>query len=71
MVAEAGPEAIIPLNNPARAQQVMAQAGLGGMGTPNVNVYIGNEQIDAYIDTRTNQSMTTTARELAYGGRGI
>jgi TP901 family phage tail tape measure protein len=32
MVAEAGPEAIIPLSNPARAAQVMAQAGLSGTG---------------------------------------
>lgn len=44
LVAEAGPEAIIPLNNPARASQVMAQAGLGGgsrVYNVNVNVPLG------------------------------
>jgi len=30
MVGEAGPEAVIPLSRPARAAQVMKQAGLGG-----------------------------------------
>lgn len=71
LVAEAGPEAIIPLNNPARAAQVMNDAGLSGMTSPTVNVYIGNQQIDAYIDSRVNARMTVTARELAYGGRGV
>jgi hypothetical protein len=71
LVGEAGPEAIIPLNNPARAAQVMSEAGLSGMMAPTVNVFIGNQQIDAYIDARVGQSMTTTARSLAYGGRGV
>lgn len=71
LVAEAGPEAIIPLNNPQRAAQVMAQAGLSGMTSPVVNVYIGNQQIDAYIDTRVNDALNSTARSLTYGMRGI
>lgn len=71
LVAEAGPEAIIPLNNPARAQQVMNEAGLSGMSSPVVNVYIGNQQLDTYIDARVDSRLTTTARSLAYGGRGI
>lgn len=71
LVGEAGPEAIIPLNNPARAQQLMAESGLSSMASPNVNVYIGNEQIDAYIDDRVNRRMVFTARSLAYGGREI
>jgi hypothetical protein len=43
MVGESGPEAIIPLTRPARARQVMQQAGLagaGGYGTINVNVVV-------------------------------
>lgn len=71
LVGESGPEAIIPLNNPARAQQVMTSAGLSGMSSPVVNVYIGNEQLNAYIEAQVDRSMTTTARSLAYGGRGI
>jgi phage-related protein len=42
LVAESGPEAIIPLNNPRRASEVMAQAGLGGttinLGGITVNI---------------------------------
>jgi hypothetical protein len=71
LVAEAGPEAIIPLNNPGRAAEVMAEAGLGSMMSPTVNVYIGNQQIDAYIDARVSQSNAVTARSLTYGSRGI
>ena len=71
LVAEAGPEAIIPLNNPTRAMQVMNEAGLSGMASPTVNVFIGNQQIDAYIDQRVNARMAVTARDLAYGGRGV
>lgn len=71
LVAEAGPEAIIPLDNPARAQQIMAEAGLTGMTSPNINIYIGNDQIDTYIDDRVDRRMVFTARSLAYGGREI
>ena len=41
MVGEAGPEAIIPLTNPRRAAEVMAEAGLlGAGGNINVNVIV-------------------------------
>jgi hypothetical protein len=44
IVGESGPEAIIPLTRPARARQVMQQAGLMGAGggsvTYNVNVVV-------------------------------
>lgn len=33
VIGEAGPEAVIPLDRPQRAQEVMAQAGLSGGGT--------------------------------------
>lgn len=69
VVAEAGPEAIIPLNNPARAAQVMNEAGLGGMASPSVNVYIGNQQLDSYIDSRVDNRVRVTARSLSYGTR--
>lgn len=68
---EAGPEAVIPLNNPARAMQLMNQSGLSSMVSPVVNVYVGNQQLDSYIDTRVDRRMTTTARGLAYGSRSI
>jgi hypothetical protein len=46
ILGEAGPEAVIPLNRPARAAEVMRQAGLAGAGgestvsTINVNVVL-------------------------------
>lgn len=69
LIGEAGPEAVIPLTKPARAAQIMADAGLSSMMSPNINVYIGNTQIDAYIDARVSQSNAVTARSLSYGSR--
>jgi hypothetical protein len=44
LIGESGPEAIIPLTRPARARQVMQEAGLAGAGggsvTYNVNVVV-------------------------------
>lgn len=70
LIGEAGPEAIIPLSNPARAAQVMNEAGLTGGGA-NVTVYIGNQQINAYIDSRVDKRMNLTARTMAYGSRNV
>lgn len=71
LVAEAGPEAIIPLNNPGRAAQIMNQAGLSQLASPNVNVYIGNDQIQAYIATEVSEQMTMAARAMSYGTRSF
>lgn len=70
LVGEAGPEAIIPLSNPARAAEVMSQAGLTG-GSGPVSVYIGNQQIEAYIDNRVDRRMSMTARTMSYGSRNV
>lgn len=69
LIGEAGPEAVIPLSKPGRAAEIMNEAGLTSMLSPNINVYIGNRQIDAYIDARVDQSNAVTARSLAYGSR--
>jgi hypothetical protein len=69
LIGEAGPEAVIPLSKPGRAAEIMNQAGLTSMVSPNINVYIGNRQIDAYIDARVGESNAVTARSLAYGSR--
>lgn len=70
---EAGPEAIIPLTNPRRAQEVIDQAGLGSMvgGDTQVNVYIGDEQVMARVDKRVNQAFKQFGRNLNYGPRPI
>lgn len=69
LIGEAGPEAVIPLSKPARAAEIMNEAGLSSMLSPSINVFIGNQQIDAYIDARVNANNAVTARSLAYGSR--
>jgi len=64
-------ETIIPNNDPARAMQLLNQSGLSNMFSPVVNVFVGNSQLNAYIDARVSEMMTTSARDLAYGTRGI
>jgi hypothetical protein len=71
LIGEAGDEAVIPLSNPARAAALLNQSGLSAMMSPQVNVYIGNEQIDAYIRTQTANELNNTARSMSYGTRGI
>jgi len=67
-IAESGPEAIIPLNNPRRAAEVMAQAGL--VTAPSVTVYLGTEQITDILDTRVDRGLRDIARSVDRGPRG-
>lgn len=72
MFGEAGEEVILPTTNPGRTAELISQSPmLSSMMSPNVNVYIGNQQIDAYIDQRVNQAQAATARSLSYGSRSI
>lgn len=74
IVGEAGPEVIIPLTRPARAAELMRMSGLDKMlapATPTVNVFVGNEQLDARtyrIVTDNNNALSTS---LAFGARGL
>lgn len=71
---EAGEEVIIPTTKPARAAQLIASnPTLSSMmnSTPTVNVYIGNQQLDAYIDSQVSKSMASTARGVSYGSRSL
>lgn len=62
------PEAIIPLSNPGRAAEVMAEAGLTGLGgTITVQLILDGQVIDERI-VRTNQS---TARQLGQQPRAL
>lgn len=66
ITAEAGPEAIIPLNNPRRAAQVMAEAGMtdsgGGNGPTYVSVYLDSEPVAARVQVRKAQSARRNGR---------
>lgn len=66
---ERGPEAIIPLNNPRRAAEVMRQAGLS-TGATNVTVWLGTTQIIDILDTRIDRGFQDLSRDLARGPRG-
>jgi hypothetical protein len=69
---EAGEEVIIPTSKPARAAELISQSPmLSSMMSPSVNVYIGNQQIDAYIDQRVARSQAAIARNLSYGSRSL
>lgn len=47
IVAEAGPEAIVPLSKPHRAAQVLGQAGLlGGGGSTTINLTVNSSSLD-------------------------
>lgn len=63
------PEAIIPLTNPGRAAEVMAEAGLTGLGggTITVQLILDGQVIDERI-VRTNQS---TARQIGQQPRAL
>lgn len=74
LIGEAGPEVVIPLTRPARAAELMRMSGLDKMlqpATPTVNVFVGNEQLDARtyrIVTENNESLSSS---LAFGARGL
>ena len=73
--AESGPEVIIPLTKPARASQLLAQTGLdrmlGGGGTGQVLVFIGNEQLDSRMVRIVERSTQVQALALNHGGRAL
>lgn len=74
LIGEAGPEVVIPLTRPARAAELLKMSGLDkmlGSSTPSVQVFVGNEQLDARtyrIVTGNNEAMSNS---LAFGARGL
>lgn len=74
LIGEAGPEVVIPLTRPARAAELLKMSGLDkmlGSSTPSIQVFVGNEQLDARtyrIVTGNNEAM---ASSLAFGARGL
>lgn len=76
LIAEAGPEVVLPTNDPARARALLNESGLSRSldfrpSTPNVkvDVYVGNQQITDIVDTRVTVANARTARQLAFGAR--
>lgn len=76
MIGEAGAEAVVPLNDPQRAAEVMSEAGLvplaenmmGGAGTL-VQVFLGTKEITDILDTRVSRGLARAGTALARGSR--
>lgn len=77
VVGEAGPEAVIPMSDPARAAAVAKSTGLldilgskmGNVGATLVKVYLGTREITDILDVRIDHKLNNQAAELAYGTR--
>lgn len=70
---ENGPEAVIPLNDPNRAREVMSQAGLDSLTSNqgDVVVYIGDEQVMARVERRVGSAFKQFGRNMKYGPRPV
>jgi hypothetical protein len=64
-IGEAGPEAVVPLTDPARAQQVMAEAGL--VSPMTINIIVDGEVIERRVVRATNNQ----ARQVTSQPRSI
>lgn len=64
-IGEAGPEAVIPLTDPARAQQVMAEAGL--VSPMTINIIVDGEVVERRV-IKANQNQ---ARQITSNPRSI
>lgn len=76
VVGEAGPEAVVPLSDPAKAASVAKKTGLldmlgsrTGGGNTQVHVYLGTREITDILDVRITKALDNQAQELAYGTR--
>lgn len=76
LLAEAGPEVVLPTNDPTRARQLLADSGLDkSLGfrssTPAVavSVYIGDQELTQIVDTRVEYANDNTARQVSFGTR--
>lgn len=74
LIGERGPEAVIPLTDPGRARQIMAQSGLDTLsdsGGTNVYVYLGNDQLEPYMVRVQRKGAKQMARDLRAGPRSL
>lgn len=73
-VGDGGSEVIIPLTKPSRAAQLMQQSGLDKMlsaAATLVQVFIGNEQLDARTVRIVESNNQALGNSLAFGARGL
>lgn len=67
------PELVLPLTQPQRSAQLLAQSPLAGAlgGSPVVNVYVGNEQLDARMFRVASEANQAQGRVLSMQPRSI
>lgn len=67
------PELVLPLSQPQRSAQLLAQSPLAGAlgGAPIVNVYVGNEQLDARMYRVASDANQAQGRVLSMQPRSI
>jgi hypothetical protein len=77
VVGEAGPEAVVPMSDPAKAAAVAKSTGLldilgskmGNVGTTLVKVYLGTREITDILNVVVDKKLNDQANELSYGTR--
>jgi hypothetical protein len=70
LFGEAGPEAVVPLNQAGALAASLGQPGAPGVGTagaPEVRVFIGDQELTSIVRTQVIQHDSGQARQLAYG----
>lgn len=67
------PEVVLPLTDTRRSMKLLAQSSLAGMlgGSPNVNVFIGNEQLNSRMYKVAEASNRATARTVSQTPRMV
>lgn len=77
LLAESGPEVVIPLSNPARARQLVDESGLSSVvnlqkdNVTNVRVFIGERELTDIIRIETDQAVASQGEFLANGPRFV
>lgn len=75
LLAESGPEVVIPLSNPARARELVDESGLASLvnldnrNTTNVRVFIGQKELTDMVRIETDQAIASQADFLTNGPR--
>lgn len=73
-IGEKGPEVVIPLTDPARAQQLANQSGLNdllGSGDTHVNVYLDGELVQSRVEKTVAKGLRAFGRGMKFGPRPV
>lgn len=74
IIGDGGSEVVIPLTKPSRAAALMRQSGLANMlsaASTLVQVFVGNEELDARTVRIVEANNQSLGNSLAFGARGL